>query len=122
MAKILIIDDDRLICSCLSAAAEAEGHEARAALEGRSGSDVAQSFQPDLVFVDLLMPGRAGLETLVALRKELPSARLIAMTGQPMVGQVSLLDLARKFGADSVLEKPFSVTDIAGLIHSSLPA
>jgi DNA-binding response OmpR family regulator len=122
MAKILIIDDDRLICGCLTEAAEVEGHQARSALDGRSGSEVAQTFRPDLVFVDLLMPGRAGLETLVALRRELPEARLIAMTGQPMVGQVSLLELARKFGADNVLEKPFRVAEILALINTCLPA
>jgi FixJ family two-component response regulator len=68
------------------------------------------------------MPGRAGLETLVALRKEVPAARLIAMTGQPMVGEVSLLDLARKFGAHHVLAKPFRVSEVSEVIDANLVA
>ena len=120
MAKILIIDDDRLICACLAQVAAANGHDSRTALDGRQGSDIAREFQPDLIFVDLLMPGRAGLETIVALRKELPGSKLIAMTGQPMVGEVSLLELAKRFGADAVLEKPFALSHVTALTDEVL--
>lgn len=120
MAKILIIDDDRLICACLAQVVASEGHESRTALDGREGSDVARLFQPDLIFVDLLMPGRAGLESIVALRTELPAAKVIAMTGQPMVGEVSLLDIAKRFGADAVLEKPFPLSRVTALTDELL--
>lgn len=117
MAKILIIDDDRLVSSSLALVTRADGHETRTAPDGIQGVEVAREFQPALIFVDLLMPERAGLETMVALRSELPEARLIAMTGQPMVGDVSLLDLAKRFGAHDVLAKPFRIEQISALLR-----
>ncbi len=116
MAKILIIDDDRLVSSCLALVTSADGHETRTASDGIQGVEIAREFLPAVVFVDLLMPERAGLETMVALRAEVPEARLIAMTGQPMVGEVSLLDLAKRFGAHGVLAKPFTVDQISALV------
>jgi CheY-like chemotaxis protein len=120
MAKILFIDDDRLIGLCLTQVADADGHESRTALDGVHGSEVAKEFQPDVIFVDLLMPERAGLETMVALRSEIPTAKLVAMTGQPMVGDVSLLDLAKRFGADGVLAKPFTISQVSDLVNQVL--
>lgn len=118
MAKILIIDDDRLVSSCLALVTSADGHETRTASDGIQGVELAREFLPSVVFVDLLMPERAGLETMVALRAELPEARLVAMTGQPMVGDVSLLDLAKRFGAHSVLAKPFNIEQISSLVRN----
>jgi two-component system chemotaxis response regulator CheY len=120
MARILIIDDDRLICACLSQIARDEGHEFREAYNGKSGTDAAAHFAPELIFLDLLMPEQAGLETIVAIRKLLPRTFIVAMTGQPMVGAVSILDLAVKFGANDVLSKPFTINEVATLMQRTV--
>jgi len=121
MARILIIDDDRLICACLSQIARDEGHESREAYNGKTGTLAAAEFAPDLIFLDLLMPEQAGLETVVAIRKLLADTFIVAMTGQPMIGAVSILDLAVKFGANDVLSKPFRMNEVSDLIQRTIP-
>ncbi len=70
MAKILIADDDSAALEVLSVALQSFGHEVSMASDGRDAYEQAVSGTPDLVFLDVLMPGMTGLEVCSALRND----------------------------------------------------
>ena len=73
--------------------------------DGKQALRLAHSEQVDLVITDLVMPEQEGIETIRALRQQLPGVRIIATSGA-FNGQ--FLGIAKILGADAVLSKPFS--------------
>lgn len=66
------------------------------------------------------MPEQEGLETIQAIRGETPDAKIIAMSGGLNSGTVDILDLARRFGAQTTLRKPFSRDELLAVINDTL--
>ena len=81
--KILIIDDEPDIISYLSTFLEDEGFEVTTAQDGRKGLAVARDQMPDLITLDITMPGMSGIEVLTALRRDpkLQAIPVIVITG-----------------------------------------
>ncbi|HEX3756205.1 MAG TPA: response regulator [Rhizomicrobium sp.] len=107
MARIEIIDDDPAVRESLTLLLEADGYDVRAAESGDIGLALARDFQPHVVLTDIIMPGCEGIETILALKSQHPKMKIIAMSGGGRVGNTDYLELARKMGADTSLEKPF---------------
>ena len=106
MAKILIIDDDKMVCDTLSQAVKGMGHEAEYALTLGEGMEKATSGHYDVIFLDVRLPDGSGLEALPRIR-ELPlSPEVIIITGY---GDPSGAELAIKSGAWDYMEKPLSL-------------
>jgi CheY-like chemotaxis protein len=72
--------------------------------------------------MDLLMPGQEGLETIFALRRQQSHVKIIAVSDGGLFGQTQLLDVAKRFGADQVLRKPFSPASLLQLAADLLAA
>ncbi len=70
MAKILVVDDEPSITSLVSAYLKPEGYEVYIAADGASGLKAAHAFKPDLVILDIMLPGMDGLELLSRLRRD----------------------------------------------------
>ena len=116
MSKVLIIDNDPLLCDTLKFAAEAAGHNVVLAPNGREGIEVFETFQPDVVVTDILMPEKEGMETIVELRRLNPDVPIIAMSGAAPAGNISFLKIAQKLGANRTLSKPFAMPDFVAAI------
>lgn len=116
---ILVIDDEADIRGLLRLALEEAGYLVREACEGEEGLAMAKRESCALAIVDLFMPGKEGLETILALRRELPAIKLIAISGGS--GHPDLLDAAAAFGANRTIHKPFELdavlTSIAALLE-----
>lgn len=116
--RILVIDDDPDIRRLLRLALEEAGYEVWEAQEGEDGLAIARQKECDLAIVDLFMPGKEGLETILALRRDMPQIKLIAMSGGS--GYTDMLPAARSFGADQTIHKPYELdtllTSIAALL------
>lgn len=110
---ILVIDDEPDILELLRLALEDAGYTVRTSREGGHGLAMAKQDGCSLAIVDLFMPGKEGLETILALRRELPMIKLIAMSGGS--GHTDMLTVAESFGADLTIHKPF---DLDRLLHS----
>ena len=80
--KVLVIDDDLFILSGVRKVLQRD-YETKVADSARIGKKIAESFAPDIVFVDLILGEDSGLDLLEELRALLPAADLIAMTGVP---------------------------------------
>ncbi|HZW13335.1 MAG TPA: response regulator [Noviherbaspirillum sp.] len=77
---ILVIDDDRAVRDAFELALGDEGHTVRLAEDGLNGVDMARQQRPDLVFLDLKMPGMDGVETLRRLLAHDPSIKVYIVT------------------------------------------
>ena len=107
MARVLIVDDEQNIGNALRAALEGAGHEVVDAFEGEEGLSRYREKPAGLVILDLVMPGKDGLETLGELIQESPEPRIIAISGTPLY-----LPMATDLGASRTFAKPFSMKEL----------
>jgi len=103
MARVLLIDDEPLITRHLTRMLGADTHTVRAVHDPRQAAGAAAEFQPDVVVLDLSMPGRKGLDLLPTLRSVCARAEIIIFTG---AGNVANAVRAMKEGAFDFIQKP----------------
>lgn len=114
--KILIIDDESAICGVLSASLRDEGYQVEVASDGVKGLEVMSTFRPDVVLLDIWMPGEFdGIEVLRRARPGYPSTQFIMMSGH---GTIETAVKATKLGAWDFVEKPLSMDKISILISN----
>jgi two-component system nitrogen regulation response regulator NtrX len=118
MPSILIVDDEPNIRRMVGALLSAEGYEVRDAQDGAAGLARALESEPDVLLLDLMMPGELdGLATLARLRERLPDVPVVMMSGR-----AGLSDAVRatKLGAFNFLEKPLSPEGVLLALSSAL--
>ncbi|MCA9473334.1 MAG: response regulator [Nitrospirales bacterium] len=120
MPSVLIIDDDEQVCGVLREAFEVAGFDARVAHNGEEGTSYYTSSPTDVVILDILMPEKEGLETILELRREFPTIKIIAISGGSERAHVNLLDLAHRLGAHHTVKKPFKMQEVVDLAKSLL--
>ncbi len=103
MARLLVVDDEKGIRDALVQVFEYEGHRVQSAGDGPDALDAATEFRPDVIFLDVKMPGMDGLDVLDRLRDEDPGALVIMISGHGTID--TAVDATRK-GAYDFLEKP----------------
>jgi CheY-like chemotaxis protein len=81
MQRVLIVDDDRLVADTLALIFGKSGFEARAEYSTDKALICARAFAPDLLLCDVTMPGRDGLDLVDDMSRELPSCRILVLTG-----------------------------------------
>jgi two-component system nitrogen regulation response regulator NtrX len=117
MAAILVVDDEpnirRMLCSLLAA----EGHDASAAASGEEALAAVARAEPDVVLLDLALPGANGLAVLGSLRRQAPSVPVIMMSGRATLADAVQ---ATKLGAFHFIEKPLSPEAVLLTIASAV--
>jgi DNA-binding response OmpR family regulator len=114
---ILVVEDEPGIVDFLDRGLSAQGFSVISAQDGDSGLERALHEDVDLVVLDMLLPGRSGLEVLERLRQDKPALPVIVLTALGEVDdRVSGLDA----GATDYLTKPFSLTELAARIRAQL--
>ena len=121
-AEILVVDDEEQIRKLIAAILEKKGHTVRMAEEGRAALRELAESKPDLVILDILMPGMEGLETLREMTVKYPDLKVLAMSGAGKVGAPDYLKMAEKFGSCGKLEKPFTTNDLREAVDRALDA
>ncbi len=127
MARIMIVDDEPPVREALQAVIDAAGHETCAVSDGGRCLAELDSFRPDLVITDILMPGMEGMQTINELRKRQPALPIIAISGGVCFGDMNFLRTAERLGASHSILKPVSpqglITAIAALLgHNRAPS
>lgn len=89
------------------------------AADGESGIASFVRQRPSIVLMDLLMPGKEGIETIREIRATGLSVYIIAMSGGGAAHNFDFLDAARKLGADDSLAKPFRLVDLTAKIEAA---
>jgi CheY-like chemotaxis protein len=120
MATILIVDDDPQVCDVLEQVLQKEGHRVCSALNGAEGICLYRQHLPDLVLLDILMPQKEGLETILEIRQEFPNVKIIAMSAASEGAKIDLLELAQRLGAQHRMTKPFQLQKVIELVDTAL--
>lgn len=120
MPSVLIIDDDEQVRCMLREAFEQAGYEVAAAANGVEGIQLYQQAPADVVILDILMPEKEGLETILDLKREFPAVKVIAISGGSERARIDVLDLARRLGAKHTLAKPFALHTLLKLAAETL--
>jgi len=116
-AKILVIDDEEAICDACSQVFTKDGYLVETCLEGTSGLKKIDNFKPDVVFVDLKMPGISGLEVLDELREKNKDVVPIVITGY---GTIESAVESMKKGAFDFLCKPLTADKLKEVTNKAL--
>ena len=117
--KILIIDDDREVTNVILAQLVARGFHVELANDGKSGFEKARKFQPDVILLDIMMPGWSGLETANDLKTNPGTSDIpiIFITGMP--GESPTLK-SLTTGNHYVLIKPFMADQLLSILSNNL--
>jgi len=117
LGAILIVDDDSQLRQSFEKLLTEEGYSVRTAASGETGLDVVRESVPDLVVIDVRLPGMNGLETFRAMREIEPKLPVIVMTA---FGTTDVAIEATKLGAFEYVLKPFEIPDILTLIKQAI--
>jgi two-component system response regulator MprA len=115
-ARILVIEDDEAILKFLRRGLAYEGYQVDTALDGQSGLALARDFPPDLVVLDLMLPGMDGLEVCRRLRVGGPLPIIILTAKDTVTDRIQGLDM----GADDYMVKPFNLDELLARIRALL--
>ena len=117
MRKILIIEDDPAILTGLEASLEEEHYEVSSSSDGEEGYEKARIEYFDLIILDLMLPGKNGMDICKDLRKEGVSTPILMLTSK-----IEEMDkvLGLELGADDYVTKPFSVRELLARIKALL--
>lgn len=115
-AKILVIDDEPNLLKVVTAYLEKEGFTYYTAVDGPSGLKAARIYKPDIILLDIMLPGMDGLEVLANLRRE-SNAYVIMLTAR---SEETDKVVGLSMGADDYLTKPFSPRELVARIKAAL--
>ncbi len=115
-AKILIVDDEPSITKLIEAYLKPEGYEVHAAVDGLSGLKAVRAFRPDLIILDVMLPGMDGLELLTRLRRE-SEVYVIMLTART---EETDKIVGLSVGADDYVTKPFSPRELTARVKAAL--
>jgi DNA-binding response OmpR family regulator len=118
--RVLVIDDDPGIRSSLARMLTIAGYEAAVASNRSEAARLWQERPADLVMLDLSMPEKAGVETIMELRRHGPGVPIIALTGGVAGTNMGLLPDASLLGATVTVKKPVNPSEIMQLVDAAL--
>ncbi len=115
--SLLIVDDEPSILQSLSGLLSDEGFAVTTAVNGYEALKIIEAESPDLVLLDIWMPGIDGIETLKEIKKENPNIQVVIITGH---GTIETAVRATKLGAYDLIEKPLSIDKVIVAINNAL--
>lgn len=115
MPKILVVDDDVTVTELLKVLLTIEGHQPTVVNDSSQTLDIASSLSPDLITLDLMMPGLTGFEVCELLHHD-PGLATIPVVIVSARDDPESMDRAMQAGANAYITKPFNADDLMGKI------
>ena len=115
-ARILVVDDDTAISEMIGIVLKSEGFEPQFAADGGEAIDLFRVMRPDLVLLDLMLPGIDGIQACVAIRAE-SGVPIIMLTAK---GETTDVVKGLESGADDYIVKPFNPKELVARIKTRL--
>jgi two-component system alkaline phosphatase synthesis response regulator PhoP len=116
MPRILVVDDEPSIVKLITAYLKPEGYELHTAADGPSGLKAARQLKPDVVILDIMLPGMDGLELLQQLRRESQAYVILLTARTEEIDKIIGLSV----GADDYMTKPFSPRELTARVKAAL--
>jgi len=118
-ATVLVCDNEEVLRNLVRASLEGNDYVFIEARDGDAALDEDRRSRPDVILLDMMMPGRTGLEVLEELRRD-PALDRIPVLMLTARAQVADREAAERAGADRFLAKPFSPLELAGVVEELL--
>ena len=115
--KLLVVDDEQKLCKVLTQYFSLKGYEVQSVHRGEDALTLVPSFHPDVVILDMLMPGMSGLDTLKQLKQSSPSSKIVILSASD---REERFQEAIKVGADAYLCKPADLAQLEALLEKVL--
>ena len=119
MYKVLVADDEHNIRHILDFSLHAEGFQVISALDGEEAFQLAVVVIPDLVILDVMMPGQGGVETCRALKADVRTSSIPVILLTALTGREDR-NAGEQAGADAYITKPFSPQKVIDAVHDLL--
>ena len=117
MSQILIVDDDIASCRTLELHLSGQGHKVALAHNVDDGLETARDHQPELIILDIRMPGKSGLEGLPEFKSEFPAAHVLMITA--FHDMESTIEAMQK-GAEEYIHKPIDIDELDSAVNKIL--
>jgi two-component system alkaline phosphatase synthesis response regulator PhoP len=114
--KVLVVDDEQSILDLVTSYLRREGYEVHTAMDGPAGLQAALTLQPDLIVLDVMLPGMDGIELLTRLRRESDVYVIMLTAKSEEMDKIVGLSV----GADDYLTKPFSPRELVARVKAAL--
>jgi DNA-binding response OmpR family regulator len=118
-ASILVVDDDPEIVTLLSTRLGKRGYKVSTAGDGKRALELARREKPDLILLDVMMPGKSGWEVARALKQD-PVTSGVKIVMVSAIGATTNEITAPIYGADAHVDKPFEFDKLERVIHDLL--
>ncbi len=115
--RVLIVDDQFGIRTLLNEVLQKEGYEIFQAANGLQALSVTEQYAPDLVLLDMKIPGMDGLEILKRMKEINSDIKVIIMTAY---GELDLIEQTKKLGALAHFSKPFDIEEVRSAVKNYL--
>ena len=109
--RVMVVDDEQVIANTLAIILNNADFEARGVFSGQKAVELLETFSPDVLIVDVIMPGITGIEVAIIVRDKLPGCQILLFLGQAATSD--LLDETRSRGYEfEILVKPVHPIDV----------
>jgi len=115
--KLLIVDDQFGIRILLNEVFQKEGYKIFQASNGKQALDIVKMRRPDLVLLDIKIPGIDGIEILKRMKKIVPDIKVIVMTAY---GELNMIEEAMELGAITYFAKPFDIEEMRDTVKKHI--
>lgn len=120
MVNVLVADDEELARFTIREILEVEGHTVVEAKNGVEAIALYKKQPADVIITDIIMPEKEGIEMIIELKRDYPGVKIIAISGGGRTRNLDFLDLAKRYGANIILAKPFSEDELLGALAEVL--
>lgn len=120
--RICLIDDDIYVRDAMALGLADSGFDVVTAPGAAAGFDIARRQHVDVIVTDMKMPGTDGARFIADIRANWPDMPIVAISGAAAIGDRSTDDVAKEFGADAALIKPFRARELAAALERVLAA
>lgn len=120
VGRILVVDDEEIVRFTLRQMLEKAGHDVFEAANGLEALKSFEELEVDLVITDIIMPEKEGIETIVELLRRQPELKIIAVSGGGRTHNLDYLQIAKRFGAKSILAKPLDRQAVVDTVARAL--
>lgn len=117
--RILVVDDHKTVVRLMEAVLKIKGYGVLHAEDGVTGLDVARREKPDLIFLDIMMPGLDGFQVCRQLKLD-PSTATIPVIFLTARGEASDVATGKAAGCDGFVKKPFRTLEVLSLVEQHL--
>ena len=114
--RVLIVEDDETIRQLIAVNLELEGFDTFAAVDGQDGLDKIKSIRPDVITLDVMMPGLDGWQVVAALRAD-PATRTIPILMLSARAQEADIQRGSRAGVDAYITKPFDPDELVATVR-----